>query len=79
VAEKPDDKWTVPLCADHHRTGKGAQHGAGEREWWTGRGIDPLPLCEALAACGTLEDMESVFYRFRMEGSHARTPGDAAD
>src|SRR3546814_4861401 len=25
-AEKPSDKWSLPLCAEHHRTGDMAQH-----------------------------------------------------
>jgi hypothetical protein len=66
VAEKPSDKWAVPLCEKHHRTGKDAQHSSGERGWWQRQGIDPLALCEALAGCGTLAEMESVFFKFRM-------------
>lgn len=43
-----DDRWIVPLCPDHHRTGPDAQHGVGEREWWERHGIDPLPLAKQL-------------------------------
>lgn len=49
-AEKPDDKWTVPLCAEHHRTGPDAQHNANERDWWASKGIDPLHLALMLFA-----------------------------
>lgn len=59
-AEKPDDKWTLPLCPEHHRTGRDAQHRMNEREWWLKHGIDPLALSKKLSLCETLEDMESV-------------------
>ncbi len=38
AGEKADDRWTVPLCPDHHRE----QHASGERRWWEAKGIDPL-------------------------------------
>lgn len=44
MQEKPDDKWTVPLCAYHHRTGILAQHKMGERDFWTLRGLDPFAI-----------------------------------
>jgi hypothetical protein len=31
---KPSDLWVLPLCPEHHRLGKGAQHHGNEREWW---------------------------------------------
>ena len=62
VAEKPSDRWTVPLCAEHHRTGPDAQHGSGERKWWERHGIDPIPLCEALWRCSTQEQIEEAFF-----------------
>ena len=37
MAQKPDDRWTVPLCDRDHRTGPDAQHNANEREWWEPR------------------------------------------
>ena len=41
MAEKPSDKWTVPLCNSHHRE----QHDAGnELVWWAGYGLDPFML-----------------------------------
>ncbi len=42
MAEKPDDRWTVPLCASCHRTSQGAQHKSNEKQWWARLGIDPL-------------------------------------
>jgi hypothetical protein len=36
---KVSDEWTVPLCSTHHRV----LHGVGdERQWWAGKGIDPI-------------------------------------
>jgi hypothetical protein len=49
MGEKPDDKWTVPLCGDCH-LGPGGQHKSNEYYWWSMRGIDPLPLALALYA-----------------------------
>jgi hypothetical protein len=47
---KPSDKYAVPLCSGHHRTGPEAQHAAGERAWWASRGIDPFELAARLYA-----------------------------
>jgi hypothetical protein len=45
--EKPDDKFTVPLCVEHHRT----QHSWGsERDWWKLAEIDPIKTALALFA-----------------------------
>jgi len=63
VGEKPDDMWTLPLCAEHHRTGKDAQHGTNERAWWALHGIDPIPICKALAAAPP-ERFEEVFFLY---------------
>lgn len=49
-SRKPDDKWAVPLCDDHHTRGRNAQHRSGERVWWARQGIDPIALAEALYA-----------------------------
>lgn len=45
MGEKPDDRWTVPLCPDCHRIGKSAQHNMNERLHWEAKGIDVLQLC----------------------------------
>jgi len=47
MQEKPSDRWTVPLCGEHHRE----QHAAGnEIAWWASYGKDPfmiaIKLCE---------------------------------
>ncbi len=42
---KSDDKFTVPLCCDHHSE----QHAWGdERGWWMKYEIDPIKLALAL-------------------------------
>lgn len=45
-SEKPDDKFTVPLCVEHHRM----QHNWPERDWWKLSGIDPIKVALALFA-----------------------------
>jgi HNH endonuclease len=44
-SEKPDDRWTLPLCGQHHR----AQHETSEREFWKHLGVDPIFLALALS------------------------------
>ena len=50
VGMKPDDKFTLPLCAVCHRTGPTAQHEVGEVKFWAALGIDPLVVCARLYA-----------------------------
>lgn len=41
MAEKPDDKWAVPLCRSCHL----AQHAFGsELGWWKLTGLDPFEI-----------------------------------
>ena len=40
MAEKPSDKWTLPLCNRHHRE----QHGMNELAFWKKYSIDPFML-----------------------------------
>lgn len=40
MAEKPSDKWTVPLCNEHHRE----QHTMNEMKFWAVHRIDPFML-----------------------------------
>ena len=55
MAEKPDDKWTVPLCRRHHDE----QHNHGdELDWWALQGIDPFLL--ALSLHGASGDEEAA-------------------
>ncbi len=47
LGEKPDDKWTLPLCRHHHDE----QHRENELGWWAGKGIvDPFAVAVALYA-----------------------------
>lgn len=48
MGEKPHDRWTVSLCAYHHRTGIDSQHNNNEREWWAMRGLNPLQIATDL-------------------------------
>lgn len=48
MAEKPDDKWSVPLCAYHHRTGILSQHNIGEEQFWTDHGRNPFEIAASL-------------------------------
>jgi hypothetical protein len=34
MQEKPDDKWSTPLCNYHHQSGILAQHKIGEQTFW---------------------------------------------
>lgn len=41
MAEKPSDKWALPLCNRHHTE----QHDFGnELKWWALKGINPFEL-----------------------------------
>src|SRR5262245_15322920 len=72
VGQKPDDKWSLPLCAGCHRNDPDSQHRVGEQEFWRRVGIAPLLLCEALQrAAPDLLKMRSVVFRFIEE----REPG----
>lgn len=57
-AEKASDKWTVPLCREHHDE----QHAAGnELTWWASKRIDPFGLALALyAATGDEEIADGI-------------------
>jgi len=44
MAEKPDDKFSVPLCAKHHTE----QHSMNEADFWMALNMDPLCLSLAL-------------------------------
>ena len=46
--EKPDDKWTVPLCPYHHRIGIGSQHSMGEADFWKMVGLNPFAIAAEL-------------------------------
>lgn len=50
MQEKPDDRRTLPLCGECHRTGPKAQHASNERRWWEAQGIYPPSRCADFAA-----------------------------
>lgn len=65
VGAKPDDKWSVPLCADCHRNDSNSQHRMGEQEFWRRVGLNPLLICEALQrAAPNLLSMRAAVFRF---------------
>lgn len=45
LGERPDDRWVVPLCGEHHRE----QHRGNERKWWAAQGTDPTQVAAGLA------------------------------
>lgn len=46
-AQKPDDRWTTPLCRQHHDE----QHKGSEAAFWAAQGIDPFVLSLTLWGC----------------------------
>jgi hypothetical protein len=58
LGQKPGDRWTVPLCARHHREAPDAQHVVGERQFWARLRIDPHGL--AMALWDAREDREKA-------------------
>jgi hypothetical protein len=63
LAKKPADRWALPLCPDHHRLGRDAQHHQGEQLFWDALGINPLIVCEQLyAQRGDLVAMRAVIF-----------------
>lgn len=44
MAEKPDDRWAVPLCAWCHREGPQSQHGMGEYAFWFMWDLNPFEI-----------------------------------
>jgi hypothetical protein len=50
LGKKPADAWALPLCAEHHRLARNAQHNQGEQIFWAGLGINPLMVCTLLHA-----------------------------
>ena len=43
-SEKPSDRWTLPLCGNHHRD----QHKGSEGLFWANKGINPYVLAMSL-------------------------------
>lgn len=60
TAERPSDKWTLPLCAEHHKTGKRSQHVIGEELFWKEHGINPFELALSLYCADSLDVMLEI-------------------
>lgn len=58
-AEKPDDRWVVPLSRAKHDE----QHSMNERIFWARHGLDPLRIALALHACSGDDDQAYVILR----------------
>jgi hypothetical protein len=61
MAEKPDDRWCVPLCRPTIGVRNGchkAQHAMGEAAFWRERGMNPFEIAN----------------RFYAEGGHPNDP-----
>ena len=52
AGEKSSDKWTTPLCSEHHIE----QHAGGEAEFWKRHALDPFFIAIALYAHSGDED-----------------------
>lgn len=51
MAEKPNDRWTTPLCFRCHNGGSHSQHHRGDEvDWWSDLGIKVFDLCLELNA-----------------------------
>ena len=50
IAEKPSDRWTVPLCDRCHLNDNEAQHVVGEKAFWNRLGLDPFKIAADLYA-----------------------------
>lgn len=55
-AEKPDDKYAVPLCGGNGDGDHRDQHRHNERAWWESKSIDPIAVAQSLWACTGDED-----------------------
>jgi hypothetical protein len=65
-AEKPADKWTLPLCRTHHDE----QHAGEELKFWAKHRLDPFGLALALYdASGDEEIAEAIIASHRLRAS----------
>jgi hypothetical protein len=63
-AEKASDKWTVPLCREHHD----AQHRGEELKFWAFHRIDPFGLALALHSCTGDDDLAEAILNANRRG-----------
>lgn len=76
MQEKPDDKWTTPLCNYHHQSGVLAQHKIGEQSFWFEvHGRDPFDIAERLfvESGGAAREIEPSVKRARKTKPRDRT------
>lgn len=50
MQKQPADRWALPLCSEHHRNARNAQHKQGEAAFWADLGIDAPQACVRLYA-----------------------------
>ena len=63
LGKKPDDRWALPLCPEHHRLANAAQHHRAEYLFWHELGINPLLTAERLwEKRGDLVAMRAVVF-----------------
>lgn len=62
MGEKPDDRWTLPLCSRCHRL----QHKGHELGFWNTRGINPFALCLVLHSISGDHEQASQVLRIWM-------------
>lgn len=60
VGQKPDDRWTVPLCPACHLLSNQAQHSRGERAWWWDAGLDAIAIAVDLYHAPNMEAMYEI-------------------
>lgn len=65
TAEKPSDRFTVPLCPRCHRLGPDAQHSMNERVFWEIQKIDVIVVAAALHAFSGDEEAAALILRTR--------------
>lgn len=66
AGEKPDDRWVLPLCAEHHRE----QHSTSESLWWKEQGIDPHVVAALLYSHSVSDDVRGALAVIRFAGTY---------
>lgn len=73
MAEKPDDRWALPLSPVLHRE----QHAGSERLFWAKYGIDPCKVAAALYGVSRDDEQAEVIIR-AAQANAARIQSDLA-
>lgn len=61
--EKPDDRWSLPLCKRHHEH----QHIDGEQDFWSRVNVNPCDLALAIWGCTGDDDTAETIIRLQRE------------